>query len=192
MVLPSLQEHAFWQFSLAVYSDTAVAEACLALQNDYQLDVNMLLFCCWVATQQSQPLTEKALHDALTTVSSWQYEVVQPLRYLRQHLRNYYPSNTVAREQAEQFRNGLKQLELEAEYVEQTMLLEQLPNSDIDTHKALAATDVGKHMAANLNRYCALCGVEQNAVLQQHIMTLIAACSPELAPADVARLLASP
>ena len=37
----------FWKFSLELYDREGVAAACLALQEEYQLDVNLLLFCYW-------------------------------------------------------------------------------------------------------------------------------------------------
>ena len=41
----------FWAFSLDVYGRPGVAPACLALQDRHGLDVNLLLFCCWAASQ---------------------------------------------------------------------------------------------------------------------------------------------
>ncbi len=40
-------DHPFWDFSLEVYGAEGVPPACLALQEAHQLDVNIVLFCCW-------------------------------------------------------------------------------------------------------------------------------------------------
>ncbi|MFB3151067.1 MAG: TIGR02444 family protein, partial [Alphaproteobacteria bacterium] len=37
-----------WDFALVVYRRDGVAEACLALQESQGVDVNVLLFCCWL------------------------------------------------------------------------------------------------------------------------------------------------
>ena len=42
-------DNAFWKFSLAVYAAPGVPEECLAVQERYGVDVNVLLFCAWLA-----------------------------------------------------------------------------------------------------------------------------------------------
>ena len=44
----SFPEHPFWDFSLSVYSTEGVPAACLVLQDHHQVDVNVILFCCWL------------------------------------------------------------------------------------------------------------------------------------------------
>ena len=39
-----------WEFSLSVYGKSGVPDACLTLQNSHGLDVNLVLFCLWLAT----------------------------------------------------------------------------------------------------------------------------------------------
>ena len=41
----------FWRFSLAFYRLPAVADACIALQEQAGVDVNLLLFLLWQATR---------------------------------------------------------------------------------------------------------------------------------------------
>ena len=41
-------ENPFWDFSVEVHQKSGVHEACLSLQRDYTLDVNLLFFCCWL------------------------------------------------------------------------------------------------------------------------------------------------
>ena len=40
-------DHPFWDYSLDVYMQDKVGAACIDLQERYQLDVNVLLFCLW-------------------------------------------------------------------------------------------------------------------------------------------------
>ena len=49
--IESMEENPFWDFSLKFYDQKNVATSCLALQEDVGADVNLLLYCCWVASQ---------------------------------------------------------------------------------------------------------------------------------------------
>ena len=40
-------EPAFWRFSVQFYRQPAVAEVCLLLQDEFGIDVNLLLFVLW-------------------------------------------------------------------------------------------------------------------------------------------------
>ena len=42
----------FWRFSLAFYRRAGVADACIALQEEAGVDVNLLLFLLWQATRK--------------------------------------------------------------------------------------------------------------------------------------------
>ena len=64
---PELTPELFWQHSLQHYAQPGVAEACLALQDNYQVNVNLLLFYHWCFTV-NQPiplLLRKALDEAV-------------------------------------------------------------------------------------------------------------------------------
>lgn len=63
---PELTPELFWQHSLAVYSKPGVAQACLTLQDDYQVNVNLLLFYHWCYC--NQVCISPALRDALNRV----------------------------------------------------------------------------------------------------------------------------
>ena len=41
----------FWQFSIKFYAVPGVAEACIALQDQAKVDVNILFYLLWNATQ---------------------------------------------------------------------------------------------------------------------------------------------
>ena len=41
----------FWTFSLNVYAEQEVADVCLNLQDQFDVDVNVLLFMLWSADQ---------------------------------------------------------------------------------------------------------------------------------------------
>ena len=72
----------FWTFSLALYGRPGVADACLALQDEQGMDVNLLLYACY-ATVCGQALSEADLRAVDAAVREWRAEMVAPLRALR-------------------------------------------------------------------------------------------------------------
>jgi uncharacterized protein (TIGR02444 family) len=109
----------FWRFSLATYRQPGVAEACLALQDGFGVDVNVLLFALWLGTQ-GRRLDDVEMQFVLDEAAGWAGEVVVPLRTVRRRLKDDPP--LVAPDAAQAFRTQVKRLELEAERLEQEAL----------------------------------------------------------------------
>jgi uncharacterized protein (TIGR02444 family) len=109
----------FWRFSLRFYARAKVSAACLALQDEAGVDVNLLLFLLFLAEHQRQVNAEEvaAIDRA---VLAWRDSVVRPLRSLRRALKTGIGeiSDTVS----ETFRGQIKRLELESEHIEQSVL----------------------------------------------------------------------
>src|ERR1700694_2021268 len=84
------QASPFWTFSLGYYRGAGVSEACLELQDNCGVDVNVLLFLLWQASRKrSVPASEvKRIAD---TVRPWQIEVIGPIRALRRMLKSDAP-----------------------------------------------------------------------------------------------------
>lgn len=104
----------FWEFSLAHYTRDEVPEACLALQDEFGLDVNLLLYAAWLAGMD-QCLTVEHLKGMEAIIAPWRTRVVQPLRALRRQWRNYPDASGI--------RNEIKKLELGSERQQQAMML---------------------------------------------------------------------
>jgi uncharacterized protein (TIGR02444 family) len=112
-------ESPFWRFSLRFYARSKVSAACLALQDEAGVDVNLLLFLLFLAEhQQGVQAGDIARLDA--GVSAWREEVVKRLRDLRRALKPGIADipGTVS----ETFRGQIKRLELESERIEQAAL----------------------------------------------------------------------
>jgi len=105
-----------WDYANALYAKPGVAEACLALQDRRNADVNVLLYCCWHATTGRGRLVDEDLHALLHAVRDWRSEVVEPLRAVRRHMK---PD---PRPDAQALRERIKAAELEAERIELGML----------------------------------------------------------------------
>ena len=108
-----------WDFSLAVYRSEAVQNSCLALQDRHGLDVNILLFCCWLAARNCA-IDDTGMAAVLADTSEWHSSVVVPLRAIRRGMKGGV--GQAPAKPTEILRARIKTLELEAEQMEQRQL----------------------------------------------------------------------
>lgn len=106
-------DNPLWQYSLDVYRREGVEPLLLRLQDDFGLDVNVLLYAAWLGAQDTA-LTPAHCADVLAATAVWRSGVVAPLRELRRGLGNI--------EAAEAVRERVKALELEAEEAQQDLI----------------------------------------------------------------------
>ncbi|NKB57241.1 MAG: TIGR02444 family protein [Alphaproteobacteria bacterium] len=114
----------FWDFSLSVYALDGVSEACLRLQDQHGVDVNLLLYCCWVAQDACLTLAEADMAKVIGRVSEWKAHVVIPLRAARRALKG--ETDGIGPAAREALRDQVKQAELEAERLQQDALFDAL------------------------------------------------------------------
>jgi uncharacterized protein (TIGR02444 family) len=114
----------FWQFSLTLYARDGVAPACLRLQDSHELDVNIILYCCWAA-ECGVVLDAAAITGIVDGTSAWRRQVIQPLRAVRRALRGGLAP--VAVHTGEILRDDVKRLELQAERLLQDALWRAFP-----------------------------------------------------------------
>jgi uncharacterized protein (TIGR02444 family) len=120
MTGPAIQlDNPFWWFSLAVYSQPGVAEACLRLQSERGMDVNLLLLCCWLGADRGIVLDGADLEAAVDVVGTWHARVVVPLRRARTDIKAMPLIEVPA---IGRVRETIKAVELEAEQIEQALL----------------------------------------------------------------------
>ncbi len=121
---PSSQGSPFWRFSLQFYRLPKVADACIALQEDAGVDVNLLLFLLWHAKQRRR-LSAADVAALESQIAPWRDLTVLPLRSVRRGLKS--PPALVAAPTAEAFRNRIKAVELEAERLQQEAMYALAP-----------------------------------------------------------------
>jgi uncharacterized protein (TIGR02444 family) len=112
----SSQGSPFWRFSLRLYRAPGVGEACIALQEEAGVDVNLLLFLLWQATER-RALTAADIKTLDETIGGWRDTAVIPLRNVRRALKS--SPGLVDPNTAEAFRTRIKAVELEAERLQQ-------------------------------------------------------------------------
>jgi uncharacterized protein (TIGR02444 family) len=118
---PSAQGSPFWRFSLAYYRMQGVADACLVLQEEAGVDVNLLLFLLWQATL-ARSLSVADVEALEERIAPWREVTIVPLRRVRRALKT--PPALLAAATAEVFRTKVKGIELEAERLQQEAMHE--------------------------------------------------------------------
>jgi uncharacterized protein (TIGR02444 family) len=134
-----------WRFSLRFYRQPGVADACIALQDECGVDVNMLLFLLWLAADKKRlsPLSARAVCEQALL---WRDDVVAPLRAVRRKLKG--ASTMVEAGAAELLRTRIKAVELESERLQQEALFAMTPNIETE-----AAATVDAAARANVLAY---------------------------------------
>ncbi len=127
---PAPQTNPFWAFSLGYYRGAGVSEACLELQDNCGVDVNVVLFLLWQATQKRcfAAVQVKALAEK---VGPWQIDVIGPIRRLRRMLKGNAP--LLDKGSAELFRTRIKAIELESERLQQEAMYAMADGMKSDT-----------------------------------------------------------
>jgi uncharacterized protein (TIGR02444 family) len=109
----------FWRFSLGFYRRPNVGAACIEIQDQTGVDVNLLLFLLWNASLHRR-LSADEVRGLERRVADWRDGVVIRLRELRRALKS--PPALVPPGTAELFRTKVKAIELEAERLQQEAL----------------------------------------------------------------------
>jgi uncharacterized protein (TIGR02444 family) len=106
----------FWRFSVKFYAEPGVAQACIDLQDQAGVDVNLLFFLLWNAAE-GRTLDAAEVAELDRGFGAWRDLAVVPLRELRRGLKS--PPPAIEPSVAEGFRTRIKAVELEAERLQQ-------------------------------------------------------------------------
>lgn len=106
-----------WPWVLRVYGRPGVSPACLHLQDNYGVDVNVLLIALYAASGRGLPLGPSEISQLDEAAERLRREVVAPLRAIRRLLKPH-PFGAAG----DELRNRVKKAELAAEQLEQAHL----------------------------------------------------------------------
>jgi uncharacterized protein (TIGR02444 family) len=134
----------FWRFSLHLYRQAGVSEACIALQDGSGVDVNLLLFLFWLAAggRQLSPADVKELDDK---VGGWRILTIIPIRDIRRRLKDTPTLVEAPRQEA--LRTKVKAIELEAERLQQEALYQSTQKGPLGAPAAPGAAARGSVLA---------------------------------------------
>lgn len=172
-------DHPFWDFSVQVHQRAGVHEACLALQNRYAMDINLLFFCCWFGAAGGGRLSPSQIESVMGAVKGWQEDVVRPIWKARWCLKPSYKNFPTHR--TEPLRRALVEAELAAEHIEQLHLAESMPfTRDQNLSEEIKAS----HGVVNIFLYFNALAEKNPEMawdkndIMDPVLTLMAACFP--------------
>lgn len=163
-------DNPLWDFSLALYGADGVETACLALQDEAGLDVNLILLACFLGARGVR-IESAALAGLAGPAEAWRTEVIAPLRALRRRLKDA-SVGAVDPARAAPTRQAVKAAELEAERAQQAYLFQALQTTP-GRDGRLAARD--GLIRLNLLSCLDLAGVEPAPARRAAIEALVAA-----------------
>jgi uncharacterized protein (TIGR02444 family) len=144
-----------------------VSEACLELQDNCGVDVNVVLFLLWLASQKRRVPADQVRLVA-EKVKPWQIDVIGPIRALRRMLKTDAP--LLDKGSAELFRTRIKAIELESERLQQEAMYALAASLKSD-----AASSVEAAARENVEAYRSVVGRPFTAAA---VDTMIAALRP--------------
>lgn len=109
-----------WSFALRLYGSPGASESCLALQDRFGVDVNVLLFAFFAAVDRGLALETSDIAEMDRAVAEWRREIVLPLRSIRRRMKS--GPDPAPSEITERLRDQIKRAEISAEQIEQAVL----------------------------------------------------------------------
>lgn len=106
----------FWNFSIHFYQQPGVADCCLALQENQQMDINLVLFGFWLGLNKQQILDHAQWQELIEVSAPWQ-EIIKPLRRSRKLVKQSnlaWPVNFT-----DETHDSISNIELNAEHMQQ-------------------------------------------------------------------------
>jgi uncharacterized protein (TIGR02444 family) len=176
--------HPFWDFALDVYRRPGVSEACLELQEQHHLDVNLLLFVCWIGASGGGPRNRGEVARCQDAVAAWHDNVVRPLRGVRRALKGGI--GPAPADLSEGLRRAIQAREIDAEHVEQLMLAATIQRpADVDRPLPNRLADASR----NALTYLAALDAPADAVAKAHLAVILNAAFPQAEPASIGQAL---
>jgi len=157
----------FWDFSVRLYAKPGVEQACLALQNQFGLEVNNVLFCLWHG-QRCGIFLQSTLLQMVEFSNEWHTNVVNPLRSTRSWMKGRNNMIDATEDNFENLRNAIKKLELKAEWLQQGQLqsmVSDVPEYEVDDPK--------QAMIDNLQNYLVVVDIQAEQSLMTHFEVVL-------------------
>lgn len=110
-------DSSFWAFSTSLYGLPGAAEECLRLQEHFGVNINVLLFSMYAASEFRAVLSPIDIGSADSAIAQWQTQIVETLRKVHRLLKQPGIRGASLRAQ-------VANAELEAERIESALLIE--------------------------------------------------------------------
>ncbi|KPJ67405.1 MAG: hypothetical protein AMJ43_03865 [Coxiella sp. DG_40] len=118
--MSTLPEHPFCTFVKQVALQNHIKNILLNLQQRLKLNINILLFCCWVAQTGRKQFNKKDIQNISTAITPWHEQIVLTLKKLRKYLQQ----NT--KPISHKISNIILEKEIIADQIEQLLLVDTI------------------------------------------------------------------
>jgi uncharacterized protein (TIGR02444 family) len=172
-----VQSNPLWDFSTWAYKEPGVEKACISLQGKYGVDVNIILFCLWLAhIGIGSSNLARYLAGALKLSRDWQRSLVEPLRAVRDNMKDFIENSEIVgpnRVAASELRERVKACEQDMEHLQVLALFALVaePAEARERSPAEKKDDANN----NLTVYFSATGVKLDPLAQAQIMRILTA-----------------
>jgi len=136
-----------WNFSEQTYAIPEVEDNCLKLQNNYDADINIILYCIWVA-EKSVLLSHNDIQLLIKATEPWQKTILKPLRDARKMMKQHIIA--MPTDMLDQTVGNLTEMELNAEHMSQLALEKVISFRENSAEDKLSPIE---YASSNLSRY---------------------------------------
>ncbi|TNF36101.1 MAG: TIGR02444 family protein [Gammaproteobacteria bacterium] len=157
MIFP---ESKLWDYSTQIYQLADVESSCLLLQNRFDADVNILLYCCWLG-EQGIELNASDIDKLVSSTQPWQHSMIKPLREARRMMKQHIIA--LPGDQLEQTLANITEMEINAEHMAQLSLEKAINLDAMPRDSQRSATEIAAH---NLLLYSQQFHVDDGDILQ--------------------------
>lgn len=166
----------FWNFSLTVYGEAGVASACLHLQDQGGVNVNLLLLCGWLGATGRGALDDEAWSELTRWTQAWDETVVIPLRRVRESLM------TEEDRLLKTLRARVGACELDAEHLAQLRMEKKAAGR---APRPQSTDDGLRDVVTNLHRYLGVAGISLAKRDLQRLRVILKAVFPAATAAQL-------
>ncbi len=174
---PAVKPNPLWEFSTWAYKEPGVEKACLALQGKHGIDVNIMLFCLWLAhIGVGSSNLARYLTGALKLSRDWQRDLLEPLRTVRDNMKDFIENSEMAeanRAAASELRERIKACEQDMEHL-QVLALYALVLEPAEARERSPA-EKKDDANNNLTVYFSATGVKPDPLAQAQVMRILTA-----------------
>lgn len=151
-------EQQFWRYSVECYARPHVQTLSLDLQDRHRFDVNIMLFCLWLAETQRAALNRDGIEALRRAAAPINDNLVAPIRSARRWLKGWMDGGTDKSDRAHY--DALKAVELRCEQLVQRALIEQL----VQDLPQIQVEDAQRAATSSLQAYAELLSADREAV----------------------------
>ena len=160
-------ENPFWEFSLKFYGQKGVSEILIWFQENWQADVNILLYFCWAGISNANSFTVAEIRSLQQAVKRWNAEIVGPLRSLRRTLKT--DTRGAPESWVQVVRTSIQEAELEAEHLQQLLIFLSHPQ---EAYPDLDQESCQRNIVNNIVLYLTEVGCEPDSITKEKVVEL--------------------